>query len=217
MEVTQETNDKPTFLSHVFSTSDEDKGEMLNVMQYALIGIIPVVILNKLVHRFIPEADPDKSSLELLVEIAIQIVIIFIGIILIHRMITFVPTYSGFKYETLSLTSVVLLFLVIVLSIQSKIGMKSNILVDRAYVLWNGPTEGMEDEAPKKKKSMHKPSQADMLDNPALQNDLYPPAPIAVNRPSNDSQRAPNMMNELSNYGPAAANGVLGGAFGSVF
>lgn len=217
MEVTQETNDKPTFLSHVFSTSDEDKGEMLNVMQYALIGIIPVVILNKLVHRFIPEADPDKSSLELLVEIAIQIVIIFIGIILIHRMITFVPTYSGFKYETLSLTSVVLLFLVIVLSIQSKIGMKSNILVDRAYVLWNGPTEGMEDESPKKKKSMHKPSQADMLDNPALQNDLYPPAPIAVNRPSNDSQCAPNMMNELSNYGPAAANGVLGGAFGSAF
>ena len=110
MEVTQETNYKPTFLSHVFSTSDEDKGEMLNVMQYALIGIIPVVILNKLVHRFIPEADPDKSSLELLVEIAIQIVIIFIGIILIHRIITFVPTYSGFKYETLSLTSVVLLF-----------------------------------------------------------------------------------------------------------
>lgn len=217
MEVTQETNDKPTFLSHVFSTSDEDKGEMLNVMQYALIGIIPVVILNKLVHRFIPEADPDKSSLELLVEIAIQIVIIFIGIILIHRIITFVPTYSGFKYETLSLTSVVLLFLVIVLSIQSKIGMKSNILVDRAYVLWNGPTEGMEDESPKKKKSMHKPSQADMLDNPALQNDLYPPAPIAVNRPSNDSQCAPNMMNELSNYGPAAANGVLGGAFGSAF
>ena len=217
MEVTQETNDKPTFLSHVFSTSDEDKGEMLNVMQYALIGIIPVVILNKLVHRFIPEADPDKSSLELLVEIAIQIVIIFIGIILIHRIITFVPTYSGFKYETLSLTSVVLLFLVIVLSIQSKIGMNSNILVDRTYVLWNGPTEGMADEAPKKKKSMHTPSQADMLDNPALQNDLYPPAPIAVNRPSNDSQRAPNMMNELSNYGPAAANGVLGGAFGSAF
>ena len=134
MEVTQETNDKPTFLSHVFSTSDEDKGEMLNVMQYALIGIIPVVILNKLVHRFIPEADPDKSSLELLVEIAIQIVIIFIGIILIHRIITFVPTYSGFKYETLSLTSVVLLFVVVVLSIESKIGMKLNILVDRTYV-----------------------------------------------------------------------------------
>ena len=51
MEVPQETNDKPTFLSHVFSTSDEDKGEMLNVMQYALIGIIPVVILNKLIQE----------------------------------------------------------------------------------------------------------------------------------------------------------------------
>lgn len=214
MEVNQDSNDKTTFLSHVFSTSDEDKGEMVNVMQYALIGTIPVIILNKLVHRFIPEADPDKSSLELLVEIAIQIVIILIGIILIHRIITYVPTYSGFKYETLSLTSVILVFLVIVLSIQSKIGMKTNILVDRAYVLWNGPTEGMEDEKPKRKKTMHTPSQADVLDNPALQNDLYPPAPISVNRPSNDSQ---HITQEMNNYGPAAANGVLGGSFGSSF
>ena len=38
---------------------------MLNVIQYGLMAIIPVIILNKLVHRFIPEADPDKSSLEL--------------------------------------------------------------------------------------------------------------------------------------------------------
>ena len=209
MEVTQETNDKPTFLSHVFSTSDEDKGEMLNVMQYALIGIIPVVILNKLVHRFIPEADPDKSSLELLVEIAIQIVIIFIGIILIHRMITFVPTYSGFKYETLSLTSVVLLFLVIVLSIQSKIGMKSNILVDRAYVLWNGPTENMENNEKPKRQPTHTASRADTqpTESFALQDHIMP-NPVAVQKPQQQAVQQDAFMVE-----PMAANALLGSSY----
>ena len=90
------------------------------------------------IQRFIHEADPDKSSIELLVEIAIQLMIIFIGIIIVHRMITFIPPYSGFKYESLNLTTVVLGFLVIVFSIQSKIGLKANILADRVMDLWDG-------------------------------------------------------------------------------
>jgi len=54
---------RKTFFSHVFSTTDEGKAELLNVMQYSGIALVPVVILNKLVQRFLPEADPDKSSL----------------------------------------------------------------------------------------------------------------------------------------------------------
>ena len=62
----------------------------------------------------------------------------FCGVILIHRVINYVPTYSGFKYESLNLTNVILAFLIIVLSIQTKLGIKVNILVDRALELWNG-------------------------------------------------------------------------------
>jgi len=161
MEVnTDLKNNKDTFISHVFSTRDEDKAEMLNIIQYALIAIIPVVILNKTIQRFIPEADPDKSSIELLVEISIQLVLIFIGIILIHRIISYVPTYSGFKYENLSLTNVIIAFLIIVFSIQSKIGMKTNILVDRINVLWNGPIEKMENN--NNNRSHHRNSQAEL-------------------------------------------------------
>ena len=181
---------------------------MLNVIQYGLLAVIPVIILNKLIHRFIPEADPDKSSLELLVEMAIQIVLIFVGIILIHRIITFIPTYSGFKYENLTLTNVMLAFLVIVLSIQSKIGLKGNILFDRALILWNGPTEGMEESTSQKKKSRHNPSRADEMDNSAIQQDMFPPAPVATTR------QEPEMQYDM---GPMAANSILGGAFGSSF
>lgn len=212
MEITQEKKET-SFLSHVFSSTDEDKGEILNVMQYSLLAIIPVIVLNKIIHRFIPEADPDKSSLELLVEIAIQVLLIFIGLIFIHRIITYIPTYSGFVYEKFILTNVVLAFLVIVLSIQSKMGLKGNILFDRASILWNGPTESTENEP--KKKSRHAASRADDLDNSHMQTDIFPPAPVSVSRPSHDAPTPdPEMQYDM---GPMAANSVLGGGFGSSF
>ena len=84
--------------------TEEDKAEILNVVQYFIMAMVPVVVLNKLVQKFIPEADPEKSSLELLAEIFIQLSVMFCGIILIHRIINYFPTYSGFKYESLTLT-----------------------------------------------------------------------------------------------------------------
>ena len=132
---------KPTFFNHVFSSSEESMGELMNVLQYAVMGVIPVVVLNKTIHHFIPEADTQKSSFELLAEVLIQLSLLFIGIVLIHRVITYFPSYSGFKYENLTLTNVILAFLMIVLSIQTKLGIKVNILVDRAMELINGPEE----------------------------------------------------------------------------
>ena len=65
MEVLQESKDvtRNTFISHVFSSTEEDKAELMNVIQYALVAIIPVIVLNKMIQRFVPEADPDKSSI----------------------------------------------------------------------------------------------------------------------------------------------------------
>ena len=131
MEIINDSDlSKKTFLSHVFSTTEEGQAEFLNVIQYSSMGVVPIVMLNKIVQRFIPEADPEKSTLELLAEIFIQLTIMFCGAIIIHRAITYFPTYSGFKYENLTLTNVILAFLIIVLSIQTKLGLKVNILFD---------------------------------------------------------------------------------------
>jgi len=211
---------KKTFFSHVFSNTEEDKGEIFNVSQYAVMGLIPIVALNKTIQRFIPEADPDKSSIELLAEILIQIVVIFIGLIFIHRVITFIPTYSGFKYENLVLTNVILAFLVIVLSIQSKVGTKVNIVFDRLNDLWNGYSE--EDVENTKSKvrvrqpiQRHAPSQADNLDNSGMQNGLFPPAPSSTQQ---SNQIAEGMAVGFGGYDgynvePMAANGALGSSF----
>jgi hypothetical protein len=229
MDLLQETNDlyKKSFLSHVFSTSEESKAEILNVIQYSFMGVIPIVILNKLIQRFIPEADTDKSSLELLAEIFIQLIIMFCGIIVIHRTITYIPSYSGFKYENLTLTNVILAFLVLVLSIQTKLGIKANILVDRLSELWNGASS--QDKKANVKKnvrisesmSSHAPSQADYLDNSQVQNTVFPPAPIASSHQSNDTYDTMMRGGASNDYsgmmGPMAANSVLGSAFGSSF
>jgi len=211
---------KKTFLNHVFSTTEEGKAEILNVVQYSLIGVIPIVLLNKLIHRFIPEADSEKSSLEILAEILIQLIVMFCGIIIIHRMITFIPTYSEYKYESLSLTNVILAFLIIVLSIQTKLGIKVNILVDRIVELWNG-TSSSSNENPKKKNnvrvsqpvSRHVPSQGEYLEN--MQSDIFPPAPIVQSRQAAPPQQQQAQPQEY--YGPMAANSVLGGSFGAMF
>lgn len=207
-----------TFFSHVFATTEEGKADILNVIQYAMMAIIPVVVLNKTIQKFIPEASVDKSSLEILAEIFIQSTVMFIGIVLIHRMITYFPTYSGFKYEGFNLTTVILAFLVIVLSLQTKLGIKVNILVDRALELWNGP--GEEKKKKENMRAMHQPSQADTLDTPSFP---PPPAISSVNRSSGQgydymvkvsgtgSSPGPQDYND---YGPAPANSALaGGSF----
>ena len=49
MEVLQEATSitKKTFLSHVFSMSEESNAEVLNVIQYSSLGVLPIIILNK--------------------------------------------------------------------------------------------------------------------------------------------------------------------------
>jgi len=224
MDILQEAKDvhRKSFFSHVFSTSEESKAEVLNVVQYACLGVIPIVVLNKLIQRFVPEADAEKSTLELLVEIFIQLIVMFCGIIVIHRVISYIPTYSGFKYENLTLTNVILAFLIIVLSIQTKLGIKVNILVDRVSELWNGPQD-----KPAQKQvrngSAHAPSQADFLDHSLTQSELFPPAPVATTKASSGTydqmMRGGNqVVNDIgSMMGPMAANSVLGGSFGSFF
>ena len=209
-----------TFLNHIFDTSEEAKAEILNVVQYAITGILPVVALNKTIQKFIPEADVEKSSLEVLAEIFIQIVVMFVGVVLIHRLITYFPTYSGYKYEAFNLTTVILAFLVIVLSLQTKLGIKVNILVDRALELWNGPSNESVKKDSKRPVNNHATSQADTLDNSGVQNGMFPPPPAITtsNRSSGQGHdymmKASSPINDFNEFSPAPANSALaGGSF----
>jgi hypothetical protein len=137
----ESSNDsKKGFFKHVFNFDNDSKSEIINIIQYALIAIIPIVILNKSMQKYVPEADEKKGSIEVLAEVLIQIIVMFLGLLIIHRVITFIPTYSGTDYPDFSVIFIILAVLMITMSLQTKLGEKVSILVDRLVELWDGKT-----------------------------------------------------------------------------
>jgi len=214
--------------SRSFPPHEDCNADLCITIQVVSLAFVPVFALNKLIQRYIPEADMDKSSLELFFEIFVQLIVIFGGIIIIHRLVTYVPTYSGFKYENLSLTNVILAFLVLVLSIQSKLALKANLIYERILDLWDGG-RAAEDKraaaaaaAAKKggpgRMARHQPSQADHLDEQP--SGMFPPAPIAtsskpMSQPTGPGFGGPGGM-AMMDMGPMPAN-FSGSVFGSAF
>ena len=135
------TKSSSGFFKYVFNFDEDSKGDLLNIIQYALLAIIPVVSINKLMQNYVPEADDDKGNLELSMEIILQTIGMFIAIFFINRMITYIPTYSGIKYPDFSVIFIILAVLMITLSLQTKLGEKVSILSDRLVELWNGNSE----------------------------------------------------------------------------
>lgn len=216
------------FFKYVFNFDDNSKYDMMNIAQYTFIALIPVVGLNKAIQKFVPEADEEKSSLELLAEVLIQVIVMFFGLLFIHRIVTFVPTYSGVRYPDFSIIFIVLAVLMITLSLQTKLGEKVSILTERLNELWDGSSSD------KKKKKNGKTSvkvsqpisgqQSSPVYNDSTSISMLPSGGQMQQSPNFDSMvRADTtpLVNAavpgggIEGFGePMAANAVLGGAFG---
>jgi hypothetical protein len=125
-------NEKPNFLNHVFNFETESKNEMVNIVQYSILGVIFISLLNKGVQTYMPDLDKDKGTVAILVEICIQVIILFLGVLFIHRIITYIPTVSGAPYSDLNVITTILPVLIVMLSV-SKLGEKISILADRLF------------------------------------------------------------------------------------
>lgn len=235
------TDTNKNFFRHVFNFDDDSKTDILNIIQYALIAIIPVVILNKTIGRYVPESDDRKGSLELSAEIIIQVIVTFMGLLIIHRIVTFIPTYSETKYPEFHIVYIVLAVLMITMSLQTKLGEKVSVLVDRAMELWDGKS----DTKKKNGKNTVKVSQpisgqvtGQQMNNAAMPQSGYTDGTAISSLPTNDSssqmqpQQLPNYdamyrqdntplvgaatpgISQESFGGPMAASEVLGGSFG---
>lgn len=128
------------FVKTVFPFDEDQKGLLLNIIQYSVLAIIPVVVLLKLIKNYIPEAEDDKGSLVILVEVIGQIVAMFTALYFIHKIIAYVPTYSGFKYGDVNVFNMIPAILFISVTMQTKLGEKVQMLVDRLWDLYDGQT-----------------------------------------------------------------------------
>jgi hypothetical protein len=223
-EASKKSGEKLNFMNHVLKFDDTTKSDLFNTLQYAFLAIIPIVLLNKAVRVYIPEVDESKSSLEISIEILAQILVMFFGLYYTDRLITFVPPYSGEKYEPYIVKNTVLGVLVIVLSLNTKLGEKVNILVDRVFEFVTG-TSSQEEDKPKKNGPVVRTA-----DNNGASAQFPMPEKLSIKSEASNGFDSMyyNTENPLVNANsPAdgfqggsplmAANEALGGSFGTMF
>lgn len=239
MESSDDSN--KSFLKHVFNFDDDSKSEILNIIQYALLAIIPIVLLNKSIAKYVPEADDKKGSLEITAEILIQIIVMFMGLLLTNRLITFVPTYSGAKYPESQIVYIILSVLMITMSLQSKLGEKVNILIERVVELWEGKTDKKKKNGKNCSVKVSQPISGQTTSMPITSQPSYTDGTAISALPNYEQsssnteiQQSPNfnamfrqdttplvgaaVPGGMEQFEPMAANSVLGGgAFGSAW
>ena len=216
---------KNGFVNHVFNFDNDTKTEVLNVGQYLLLAIIPMGFYNYMVDSVIPEVDESKSNLEILAEVVGQLALVLVGMFFIHRLITYVPTYSGRAMGDMNLFSIILLLLVLLYESHTKVGEKTKILLNRINDMWHGKKD--DDKEKKKDPSVvkvtqpisragmptHQPSRADYLNaHNAMSSPtqmLPPQNPPTQQIPQTDSGASNNMYNSGGFNGLVDANSPL--------
>lgn len=174
-----------SFFNHVFNFDTDSKNDMLNIAQYSILSIIPIILLNKSIQKYVPPVDDEKGTLEITAEIIIQIIVMFLGMMFIHRIITYIPTHSEINYSTFNVTNIVLPFLIIVLSLQTKLGEKVNIIIERFNDILDGNISSRE---PMKNKE----------DNNVQPLPTPPPPPIPTQQSHQQQHPMPDMQPQYS-------------------
>ena len=186
----KKTNDG--FIQHVFNFDEEHRGEMLNILQYTFLSIIPLIVITKLIERIIPDVDSQKGSIEITGEILAEIFIFFMGFYFTNKTILYIKPYSEIEYPTIVLQS--LSFMFIILSMNTKISNKVNILLDRISTAWNGGNSSNDKKAKKTNVKVSQPISNSNMSNPIQQQQQqqsYSDTSLINNLPNTTSQYTP--------------------------
>tara|TARA_B110000008_G_scaffold278863_1_gene323905 strand:+ start:1570 stop:2292 length:723 start_codon:yes stop_codon:yes gene_type:complete len=133
------------FIEHVTTFNNDNKNEIMNSVQYLIMIFIPLLFLNNIIDHTIPKLDPKKSNLELVTEIIAHSLLLVFAIVLLNKIITFFPTYSGRDYDHVSLIEFVLF---VVLAVP-KIHNKSKELFKRVKHAWEGKEDAKKSDSDK--------------------------------------------------------------------
>jgi len=224
---------KQGFFKYVFNFDDDNKNMLLNLFQYSFLSVPFIIIILKLINYYSPEEDDNKGSLEIIFEIITSISIILISIWFINKIIRYVPTYSKTAYAAFNETNFIIPIFIVLFTMQTKLGGKINILVDRLIDLYDGKinlkentnkkndykttqpisqSHNQQPTQPPTQQPTHQPSQADFLNQPQMQN-THSENQQQPHHNFNNAYQGPN--NPLIDAAePMAANEGTGGMFG---
>ena len=221
---------KKGFFEYIFNFNRENMENISNMWQYTFIAIPLILICLKLLNVLSPEVDETKGSLEIFLEIFISINVLLLTIWFVNKIIRYIPTRSKTSYHTFNETNFILPFLIILFTIDTKLGNKINILIDRLFDLYSGKTnlnnknknaQNQQDvkttqpisrgtRPPQQQQQINGQQQSSQFNNLALNNPQF-------NQQNNNSPETnfnnvfsgPNINNLLQIEEPMAANEVL--------
>ena len=55
-----------SFINYLLTLDEDNKIDLLNIIQYTVLAIIPIILILKAVKHFVPEEDESKGNLEIL-------------------------------------------------------------------------------------------------------------------------------------------------------
>tara|TARA_X000000950_G_scaffold256095_1_gene321292 strand:+ start:868 stop:1647 length:780 start_codon:yes stop_codon:yes gene_type:complete len=102
--------EKIGLLKHVFKFDDKTKNLLLNTIQYLVILVIPLKLINDVLeYLFENQNYTNRNNFVILAECLLEIILTIIVIFIIHRFITYMPTYSGTPISNINLIHIAIL------------------------------------------------------------------------------------------------------------
>ena len=213
--IKEDKGSKDNFFTFVFDFDKENQNKLLNLFQYTFIVLPLVFVTLKSINYFTPSENEEKASLEICAEVLITISVILLSIWFIDKIVRYIPTYSKLAYGAFNEINFIIPFLIVLLTMQTKLGLKVNILFERIVDLWEGKGDAKADPDYKKKQPIsngrgqqivpqHQPSRSDYIDSTGYS---MPPQPgMGGSQLNAGTTSFNNLMHETKPLGPAGGS-----------
>lgn len=222
--------EKVGFLKHVFSFDDKTKNSLMNSIQYLILLVVPLKFMNDILeYLFENQTYSNRNSVVVLTEIIIEMILIVVLVLIIHRFITYIPTYSGKAISGINLIQIAIMVVFYKIHTNERFRLKLDYIVKKFT----------DDLSPKDEKRVvnvynplqpvapvtnnlvntHNPSQADYLQNinPSLRSLEHQAIEQSQNQISNNNislgllpQQMPQMPQIQQAVNVNANNGLMG-------
>ena len=202
-----------SFFEYITTFSNNEKAQVLNMLQYGGLAVLPLLILLKVMKMYVPEEDPLKGTPELSIEVLLQLGFILVAFFFIHKLVLYLPTYSNVDYEHLNLLSVILPVFFLMFALDTGIGSKLNILFDRLLLTVGIKKEPLQNKEPVKKNGlMVGETTTRTLSNEQISQQQDPMASRMID--GFPTQREPQVQEPMMmmREEPVAANEAFGGS-----
>ena len=206
-----------SFFNYMFSLAEGEKVELINTLQYVVLAIIPILLIIKLINNYIPPFDNKKSTVELAVELIVQLGVLFALFFFIHKLILFIPTYTKQQYPTIQFLPIVLPLMFVLFNLDKNFGEKAHLLIDRILMMVGMKKENFEgadlEEEEVKQQNVNKNVIAQTCGNQMLPPQMSNPNSVMLEAPVRKTDREAPQMQQQQQYGisePMAANEMGG-------